>query len=216
MMSRARHRDEEEFFRLHRRGIEGVSVVSIPLTLMLALSSELVIRLALKGPFAPAAASLAWLAPTFVLAYANVLLWIALMILDRSWTIMIVSIAGLALLPVFILGVAPWAASLGPGGAGMGVAMALSARELVIVIVFFAFIGRRAIDPRSLLAITKSLGICCAVIAVHELLASLGPWRVLLDGLVYAGLAVATRVVQPSEVKGLLQAIRDRKKVQPA
>jgi O-antigen/teichoic acid export membrane protein len=75
MMSRAKHRNEEDFFGILRRGIEGVNVVAIPLTLMLALSADFVVPLVLKDKFVPAALSLRWLAPTFVLSYANVLLW---------------------------------------------------------------------------------------------------------------------------------------------
>jgi O-antigen/teichoic acid export membrane protein len=214
MMSRAKHRNEEEFFRILRRCLEGVSIVSIPLTLMLALSAELVIGIALKDKFIPAARSLEWLAPTFVLAYANVLLWIALMILDRSWTITIISFAGLALLPLFILLIVPATRHLGSGSTGMGVAMALSARELVIVIVFFFFLGRRAVDDRSVRAVTKSLGICGAVVATHVLLAGIGPLRLALDIVIYAGLALALRVVRPRDLFDVLRLIKDRKKIQ--
>ena len=94
MMSRAKHRSEDEFFKILRRGLEGVIVIAMPLTLMLALGADFIVVLPLKAAFLPAARSLAWLAPTFVLAYANVLLWVTLMILDRSWTITIVSFAG--------------------------------------------------------------------------------------------------------------------------
>ena len=213
MMSRAKRRSDEEFFQILRRGLEGVSVIAIPLTLMLALGAEFVIALALKQDFLPAAASLEWLAPTFVLAYANVLLWIALMILDRSWTITIISFVGLALLPLFILIIVPLTKALGPGTAGMGVAMALSARELVIAIVFFVVLGKRAVDQRSVLAITKSLGICGAVVAAHVLLASIGSWRLLVDCVIYAVLALATGVVKPRDAVALLRMIKDRKKI---
>lgn len=214
MMSRAKHRNEEEFFRILRRCLEGVTIVSIPLTLMLALGADFVIALALKDKFLPAAVSLQWLAPTFVLAYANVLLWIALMILDRSWTITVISFAGLALLPIFILLFVPLTSKLGPGSTGMGVAMALSARELVIVVVFFAVLGKRAVDHRSVLAITKSLGICCAVVAAHVTLAGLGPLRLLVDMAVYGALALVLGVVRPRDIKDVLTMIKDRKKIQ--
>lgn len=213
MMSRAKHRDEAEFFRILRRGLEGVTVVAIPLTLLLALAAEFVIAVALKAPFLPAAASLAWLAPTFVLAYANVLLWIALMILDRSWTIMIVSFVGLALLPIFILLAVPITSALGDGGAGMGVAMALSARELVVVVIFFALLGQRAVDRRSVSSVVKSIAICCAVIATHVSLASIGPARLLVDAALYGALAIALGVVRPRDVLAVLRLIKDRKKL---
>jgi O-antigen/teichoic acid export membrane protein len=215
MMSRARHRNVDDFYRILRRCLEGVSVVSIPLTLMLALSAEFVIHIALKDKFLPAAHSLAWLAPTFVLAYANVLLWTALMIEDRSWALTLISFLGLALLPTFILLLVPLTQSLvlvGPGSTGMGVAMALSAREFVVVVVFFVCLGRRAIDERAVYAVTKSLGICCAVVATHVLLVGIGPIRLALDAVLYAVLALALGVVRPRDILGVLQLIRDRKK----
>jgi O-antigen/teichoic acid export membrane protein len=222
MMSRAKHRSEEEFFKILRRGIEGVNVVSIPLTLMLALGADFFVRLVFKAAFAPAAASLRWLAPTFVLAYQNVLLWVALMILGRAWTITIISIAGLALLPAFILPIVPLAASFGDGGRGMGVAMAISARELVIVIVFFLVLGKRALDRRSVLSTVKSLTICVAVVgldfALTRWLGTAPPLlvgaRLALDALAYALLALAIGVIRPADVKDVLRMIKDRKKLQ--
>lgn len=213
MMSRSKHRSEEEFFAILRRGIEGVGVVAIPLTLMLALSAELLIVVPLKEKFLPAAESLRWLAPTFALAYFNVLLWIALMILDRSWTITIISFVGLALLPVFILVVVPLTRPLGPGATGMGVAVALSLRELVIAIVFFVCIGRRGVDRRSVLAIVKSLAICGVVVAMHTALARIGHVRIVVDALVYGVLMLVLGVLRIGDVKAVLRLIRDRKKL---
>jgi O-antigen/teichoic acid export membrane protein len=214
MMSRAMHNDEGEFFRILRRGMEGVSVVSIPLTLMLALGAEFAIGVVLKDKFRPASYSLEWLAPTFVLAYMNCLLWLALMIMKRSWTITIVSIVGMALLPLFILGVVPLTRGLGPGRMGMGVAMALSARELVIVLVFLAVVGKRALDRRAVLAIVKSLAICGLVVAVHMALVTIGPWRLAIDCVVYGVLALATGVIRIRNAKDVLRMIKDRKKIQ--
>ena len=212
MMSRAKARNEEDFFRILRRGLEGVNVVSIPLTLMLALGAPFWIQLALRDKFAPAALSLEWLAPTFVLAYCNVLLWLALMILDRSWVITIVSLAGMALLPALIILAVPLTKDLEPGGAGMGVAMALSLRELVIFFVFLIFLGRPAIDRRNVLSTLKSLGICVVVGVAHHLLAPIGHVRLVADAALYAVLALASGVVRPSDIKAVLKMIKDRKK----
>ncbi len=211
MMSRAKHRDEQELYRILRRGLEGVNVISIPLTLLLALSADFVVRIALRDAFLPAAQSLQWLAPTFVLAYANVLLWIALMILGRSWTITWISIAGLALLPAFIVAIVPAARELGAGSTGMGVAMALTARELVIVVVFLAFLGKSALDRRNVIATVKSLGICAVVVVVHRALAGFGPIRLVVDAALYGVLALALRVLRPDEVLSVLRMIKDRR-----
>lgn len=212
MMSRAKARDEEEFFRILRRGFEGVNVISIPITLMLALGAEFWIHLALRDKFLPASESLRWLAPTFVLAYGNVLLWLALMILDRKWTIVIVSIVGLILLPILILIAVPLTRDLGPGGAGMGVAIAMSTRELVIVLVFLALLGKHALDARAARSTLLSLGISAVVIGVHMWLRSLGPLRLLIDAALYGVLAIALGVLRISDARVVLQLIRDRKK----
>lgn len=213
MMARAKARDEAEFFRILRRGFEAVMVVSIPLTLMLALGADPLVRILLKAAFIPATASLRWLAPTFVLAYGNVLLWLALMILDRSWTITVVSIAGLILLPVFILIAVPLAQGHGDGAIGMGAAMAMSARELVILLVFLVCLRGSALDARSRMQIFKSLAICGVVIAAHlTVLKPLGELRVVVDALIYGVAMLALGVVRPSDAKAVLKMVRDRKK----
>lgn len=213
MMSRAKHRNEEDFFAILRRGIEGVCVCAIPLTLMLALGAEFWIHITQGDAFLPAARSLRWLAPTFVFSYANVLLWVALMILDRSWTITVISIVGLALLPVFTLVAVPLTKGLGFGGAGMGCAIAMSAREAVICGVFLYFLGKRAVDSRAISRTVKSLVVCGLVVAIDRFfLAPLGPVRLAIDVVVYTVLAFALRVVRPSEVISVLKMIKDRKK----
>lgn len=216
MMSRAKHRSEEELFKIVRRGIEGVNVISIPLTLMLALGAEFFVRLVFKQEFMPTAVSLSWLAPTFIFAYQNVILWFALMLMGRSWTITIISIAGLALLPAFIFPIVHFTADMIPGGGGrgMGAAMAMSLRELVIVVVFFVVLGKRSVDQRAILSTVKSLGICCVVVALHVALVGLGPLRLLLDGLAYVVLMLAIGVIRVGDVKNVLRLIKDRKKIQ--
>jgi len=215
MMSRAKARDEQEFYRILRRGFEAVLAVSIPLTLILALGAEYWIHITIKDKFLPAAGSLRWLAPTFVFAYANVLLWLALMILDRSWTITIVSIAGLALLPVLIVTAVPLTAPLGPGGAGMGVAMALTTRELVIALVFLAFLRDKAMDRRGLASAVKSIAFCIVVAFVDRRLFGLHPLaRLSLDALLYGVLALTPGlgVLALADVKAVLKMVKDRKK----
>ncbi|MDB4934151.1 MAG: Membrane protein involved in the export of O-antigen, teichoic acid lipoteichoic acid [Labilithrix sp.] len=214
MMSRARARNEDDFYRILRRGFEAVIVISLPLTLLLALGAEYWIHITIKDRFLPAADSLRWLAPTFVFAYANVLLWLALMILDRSWTITIVSIAGLLLLPVLIIIAVPLFAPLGPGGAGMGVAIALSTRELIIVLVFLAFLRDKALDRRGALSTMKSLAICAIVAVADHYLTKLTipPLRLAADAALYGMLAIALRVIAPSDIKAVLKMVKDRKK----
>jgi len=214
MMSRAKARNEQDFYRILRRGFEAVIVVSLPLTLILALGAEYWIHITIKDKFLPAADSLRWLAPTFVFAYANVLLWLALMILDRSWTITVISIAGLVLLPILIVIAVPLFAPIGPGGAGMGVALALSTRELVIMLVFLAFLRSKALDRRGIMSTIKSLAICVAVGTADHFLArvTIPPLRLAADAALYGVLALVLGVLSPGDLKAVLKMVKDRKK----
>ena len=114
----------------------------------------------------------------------------------------------------FIMVVVPATRTLGPGSTGMGVAMALTARELVIVLVFLALLGKSALDRRNVLATVKSIAVCAAVIAAHRVMSGLGPVRLALDALLYAVLAVAVGILRPRDVLAVLKMIRDRKKAQ--
>lgn len=218
MMSRAKARDEQEFYRILRRGFEAVIVLSIPLTLILALGAEFWIHITIKDKFLPAAGSLRWLAPTFVFAYVNVLLWLSLMILDRSWTITIISLAGLALLPVLIVVMVPITSQLGPGGAGQGVAMALTMRELIIALVFLAFLREKALDRRGLLSVLKSLTFAVITWFVdHSIGDRFHPIiRLAIDAAVYGVLALmpVLGVLAPKDIKAVLKMVKDRKKPQ--
>jgi hypothetical protein len=139
------------------------------------------------------------------------------MILDRSWTITVISIVGLVLLPLFTLIAVPLTKGLGLGGAGMGCAIAMTAREFAIMCVFLYFLGKRAIDGRAASSTVKSLAVCAIVVAVDRLfLQGLGPARLAVDVAIYTVLAFALRIVRPGDVIAVLKMIKDRKKAQPA
>lgn len=216
MMSRAKARSEDEFFRILRRGVEGVNVVTIPLTLLLALGSELAVRILVGTEFDHAAESLTWLAPTFVLSYANVLLWVSLMILERSWTVSLASMFGLALLPALVYLIVPRTMTLGPGGAAMGCAIAMSLRELVNAVVQVVLVGRRAVDTRVVRSTLLSLVICAAVILAHGVMKPLGHARLVVDAALYGALALVLRVLRPRDILDVLKMVRDRKKAATA
>lgn len=217
LMRRAHARSEAEFFVILRRVIEGVVVVALPLTLLLALGADVALHYSLKDAYLPAAGSLRALAPTFVFAYGNVLLWLALMIMGRSWEITLVSVAGLALLVGLTVLAVPLTRPLGVGGAGMGTGLALSLRELIIIITFLFFIGKRALDARNVGAILKSALICLVVTGAHLAMGKvLHTWpqlvvRVMADGALYGALLLGLRVVRVSDAKDVLRLIKNRR-----
>jgi O-antigen/teichoic acid export membrane protein len=210
MMRRAKERSTDEFYGILRRCLEGVIVIAVPGTLLLALGAEFWLKLALRPEFQPAAASLRYLAPTFVFAYGNVLLWLALMIEGRSWTITVASVAGVIALPIFVMIAVPLTRKYGAGSAGMGAAIALSSRELLLIIAFFYLLGRRSADARSISAFVRSLLICAVVSAMHLALARLGPLRLALDALVYVVLGLALRVFRISDGLMVLRLVKNR------
>ncbi len=219
LMRRAHARSEDEFFIILRRVIEGVVVVALPLTLILALSADVALHYALRDKYTEAAGSLQALAPTFVFAYGNVLLWLALMIMGRSWQITIVSIVGLGLLVVLTLIAVPLMRPFGLGGAGMGAGIALSTREAIIIVTFLFLIGKRALDARNIGAVLKSALICVAVTASHIALGRvLHSWpqlvlRVALDCALYGTLLLVLRVVRIGDAKVVLKLIKNRRNV---
>jgi O-antigen/teichoic acid export membrane protein len=217
LMRRAHARSEDEFFVILRRVIEGVVVVALPLTLILALGADVALHYALRDEYLPAAGSLRALAPTFVFAYGNVLLWLALMIMGRSWQITMVSIVGLGLLVVLTLIAVPLTRPLGLGGAGMGTGIALSLREAIIIVTFLLFIGKRALDARNIGAVLKSALICVVVTATHLALGRvLHTWpqlvlRVMADCALYGALLLGLRVVRIGDAKSVLKLIKNRR-----
>ena len=93
----------------------------------------------------------------------------------------------------------------------MGVAMALSARELIVACAFIALLGKDAFDRQSLRSIGLSLGIGLLVATTHGLLARLGDMRLALDAALYVVLAAALGVVRPKDVRSIVRLVRERK-----
>ena len=207
LLSRAAKRSQEEVFRLLRRAIEGLLVASIPVTMIIALGADVWIRLVFGEEFAPAGMSLRVLAPIFVLTYVAILLASTLVILERSWTLTITSIAGLAALPVFIWILVPRTRGFGLGGAGTGAALGQIMMEALVVTVFLISIGRRAFDRRSAIVIGKSIAVCFAVVMLHPMLKPLGSLRLPADGAIYAILAIAVGAVRFRELAAGLRAM---------
>jgi hypothetical protein len=100
----------------------------------------------------------------------------------------------------------------------MGVAIALSTRELVIVLVFLAFLRSKALDRRGAASTIKSLAICAVVaVADHYLVKlTIPPLRLAADAALYGMLAIALRVIAPSDIKAVLKMVKDRKKAASA
>lgn len=216
LLTRAVKRDEAEFYTIARRAIEGILVVAVPATMLISLGADFWIRVAVGAKYAPSAPSLAQLAPSFVFTYAAVLLATALIILDRGWTVTIISLIRLTLQPILMCLVIPYGRDhWGVGGAGIADALVFSFLEFMAASMFLFALGKRALDRRLLLAIFKSALAFGAAALTHRQLASIGrglePLRLLADALVYAVVILVTRGVAIADIRWVLNAVRNRR-----
>lgn len=213
LLTRAVKRDPAEFFLILRRAVEGILVVAVPATLMISLGSDLWILLACGKKFAGAAPILRQLAPSFVFTYAAVLFATALIILNRSWSVTLISLSRLALQPLLMWIVVPFAREKwGPGGAGLGDAFVFTFLEFYVATAFLITLGRKALDARLLGTLAKSLFACSVTVAVDYALRGWGHPRLIVDGLVYVTLALVTKTVRPDDVKWVVTTVRNRRR----
>ena len=199
LLRRAYNRSPEEMIAVMRRVLEGLLLVTTPVALFLALGAELWIRIAFGAAYAPAAGSLRTLAPLFVLTYLAILLSMALVVLGRGWTLTIVSLSAITVAAIVALAIVPpFAAWLGPGGAGSGMALAAVSKEAFVTTTLLVVLGRGFLDEPRRLLIRRTLLAALLTAGVHVLLAPIGHWRLLLDLVVYAAAAVGLGVLRPA------------------
>ena len=222
LLTRARARSDDEFFAVLRRAIEAVLVGAIPATMLLAIGADVWIRLLYgtaqnPGAYDPAIMTLRVLAPSFVLTYAAVLLATALILFDRAWPVTLVSIGSLVIQPFLILLMVPYGGRhFGAGGAGLGNAMVFSFLELFSVVGFACYLGRRAVDRRCVLAVAGSLAAFASAAVLDAFIRDLGPARLLVDTILYAGVVFATRAVRVSDVRTVIQLFLERRRERAA
>ncbi len=211
-LARAAARSHEELFARIRSATELILVIAIPAALFIELGADLGVRLLFGDAFAPAGLALRLLAPTFVVTYVGIVLATTLLMLDRTWTMVLVAASGLVVnvaLNLSLVRTAP--ARLGAGGGAAGCAVATLGTELFVTAVMAWIVGRRAFDLRIALAVFKSLAACALVVGADRLGAPLGWARLGVDAVVYLTFAVGTRAVRPEWVAIALAAVRRRR-----
>lgn len=212
MFSRAAALSEQHLNAVVRRTLEAVLSAAVPVTLLLGLGADVIVP-AIFGPaFAPAVASLRILAPIFILTYVAMVAASVLIRLERGWAVTAISLAGLVVNATlnWLLIPAAWHA-LGRGGAGVGAAWALVVTETFVTVLMMILLGRRAFDRRSATTLAKTALACLAVVAADHLLAHVGPVRVAIDALLYAGLVLGLKAVRIGEVVEVIRlAIRQK------
>jgi hypothetical protein len=88
--------------------------------------------------------------------------------------------------------------------------------ELLTAGMFLHAVGLRALDRRNVLAVTKSIGVALAVVALHRALAFMGHWRLIVDMLAYGVLALAVQVIRLDEAITVFKMVRSERKAAKA
>jgi O-antigen/teichoic acid export membrane protein len=217
-LARAAARSREELLARLHRSTELILIVAIPAALFINLASDLGVRLLFGDAFAPAGLALRILAPTFVVTYVAIVFAITLVMLERVWTLTIISLAGLVVNVLLNLAlVRPSMARFGDGGGGAGCALSMLGTEVFVTTAMVSFVGRGAFDRRTALVVAKSLGACAAALATDRLAAPVGWARLGLDAIVYVLVVVATGALRVGEIAGALKAaLRDRSRAAPS
>jgi O-antigen/teichoic acid export membrane protein len=211
LLSRAYARSSEEFYAILRASIRTVLLLAIPGSLTIALGADLWVTIAFGKSFAPAAGAVRFLAPMFLATYLAILLSVALVILQRSWSLTVVSIVSLVM-EVVLVPPAVWALrDSGDGGAASGVAIGLVVAESLTAALMLRAVGRQALDRATVIALGKCLLLGAGTFFLDSALHSLGPARLAIDLAAYAVGVVATRAVRIDEARALVQLIRQRR-----
>lgn len=209
LFSRVAARSEAELGEVMRRALELILVFAVSISLALALGADVWIGI-LGGPeYGPAVLPVRILAPVFLLTYVGMVCADYLYLRGRSWTVTAVCLGGLALNAGLNAAlIRPVLAAWGPGGAGVGAALATVATETFTCAMFLRLIGSNVVDARLVSTAVRLAAACGAALAVDRWFAHLGPARLVLDAAVYCAVAVIGGAVRPGEIQAFAARIR--------
>jgi O-antigen/teichoic acid export membrane protein len=209
LFARAQARSADEYHAMVRRTLELVLTLAFPASLAIAVGADFWVHILLGEQYAASALALSILGPSFLLTYAAVVIAVALNLSGGEWTVTITSLLSMVVNPVLVMVLVTFGKEWGTGGAGAACALAAVGTELFVLTVMFARIGRIAMDRRLAAMLVKATLACVIVMVVDRfLLHNLGPVRLLIDGALYAVLAVASGAVSIKESLAFARQIR--------
>lgn len=211
LLARAHSRSQEEFFSILRISIRAVLVLAIPGSLLIALGADFWVLLAFGESFVPSGDAVRVLAPMFIATYLAILLSVALVILQRSWTLTLVSIASLVCEVAMIPPAVHLLRDSGEGGAATGVAIGLLGAETLTAVMLLRAVGKSALDRQMVGSLAKCALLAVAVWLLDLTLRQLGPARLVIDMVAYAVGAIAIRAVTVGEIRELIALVRHRR-----
>jgi O-antigen/teichoic acid export membrane protein len=224
LSSRAASRSEEDLNMVTRRSLELIISLAVPVSLLLMLGADVVVAILFGDAFTPATPALRVLSAMFVLTYGAMVATTALMRIDRSWYVTVVTLIGVVVQTILNVILIPIVGPMiGEGGAGYASAIAVIIAETGITFALVYALGRRAFDQRSITRLSKTIACAVVVVVIDRLLVPFtaqlpvdfrvsGVLRVAVDALVYAILVTLTGALDIRELLGFVkQAIRQKR-----
>jgi O-antigen/teichoic acid export membrane protein len=212
MLSRAYVRSEAEGFGMLRRSLQGLVIVIAPLTVLTSAGADVLVRLAFRDKFGPAATGLSILSLVFVMTYLDTMLAIALTIVGKGWSVTLISVGSVFINAALLLILVPIGRRLlGTGGECAGAAAAVIATEICVMIAMVSRFEESPLDARIIRVLVKSVAVGAVVLWMDRHIRGLGPSRLAVDALVYAAMALALRIVTVAELRSARSVMRSRR-----
>jgi O-antigen/teichoic acid export membrane protein len=212
VFARGAARSRDDLYLHIRQATEPILAVAIPAALFVSVGADLWLRLLFGHAFAPAALALRILAASSVIIYIAIVYAMTLVMLNRPWTLALISVAALVVnLACNLLLIRRSMALFGEGGGGVGCAFAALGTHGFAAAAMIAVVGREAFNQRTVRMVTLSLAACVLVVVVDRLAASLGWVRIVVDGVVYLAVVLSTGALRTAELWNLVTtAIRKK------
>jgi O-antigen/teichoic acid export membrane protein len=207
VFARGAARSREDLYAHIRQSTEPILDVAIPAALFVSVGADLWLRLLFGHAFASATLTLRILSASSVIIYIAIVYAMTLIMLERAWTLTLISVAGLVVnLVLNLVFIRRSMALFGEGGGGVGCALAALGTHAFAVAAMIAFVGRQAFDGRTLRMVGKSVVACVLVVVVDRLVARLGWARILVDLAVYLAVVVSTGALRVRDMWRLVTA----------
>jgi O-antigen/teichoic acid export membrane protein len=205
--SRAAARSADELLLVVRRSFRLVISVAIPLSVMLIMGADLLVRLALGPEYANSVPVIRILAPMFILTYAAILAATFLIRTGRGWFVAATTLFGIVLNSILNVVFIPLAYRDGAAGAaGRAAAVAFVLSEAGVTVILLAKLGRSAFDWATVRVIMVVAGIGLGILGVDHLLGELGWLRLGIDSILYLSLLLLLRVFDLQELRRLFRS----------
>lgn len=210
-LARAYARSEAEGLAVLRRALGALVLAIVPLTVVVAAGSGILVRIAFGDAFAPAATGLTILSLVFVMTYVNTTLATALIVVGRGWSVTFVSASSIVVNAALVVVFVPIGRHLvGTGGECAGAAASVVATDAVVLILMLSRFPASPLDTRTTRLIVTCVILGAWVLLIDRAMAGLGPARLVVDGLLYGALVFALRMVRVSDIRRALSLLRLR------